>query len=117
MKKVSKQEPLLHYHWGDNCDGWNLVEESNLSVKLEKMPPGTSEVLHYHRLARQFFFILKGNAHFEIDGKEISVAEQEGIQIEPGTKHRISNRSEQALEFILSSQPSTAGDRVQVDGM
>ncbi len=116
MKKVSRQEPLSHYHWGENCDGWNMVDEPNLSVKLEKMPPGTAEVLHYHRLARQFFFILKGTAHFEIDGKETVLSEQEGIQIEPGKKHRISNQSEDALEFLLSSQPSTVGDREQVSG-
>ena len=32
---VSKENPLMHYQWGNHCDGWNLVEENELSVKLE----------------------------------------------------------------------------------
>jgi len=60
MKKVSAKEPLKHYQWGDGCDGWNLVDEPTLSVKKERMPPGTTEALHYHENAQQFFFILKG---------------------------------------------------------
>ncbi len=114
MRKVSVQEPLKHYQWGNHCDGWNLVEEQGLSVKLERMPAGTSEALHYHTKARQFFFILNGIAHFEIDGNKITVGHQEGIQIEPGQKHRISNFSDTELLFLLSSQPTTAGDRVPV---
>ncbi len=111
MKKVSIQEPLKHYQWGDACDGWNLVDEPSLSVKQERMPAGTAEELHYHRHARQFFFILKGSATFEIDNATIIVNEQEGIHIQPGQKHRIINQTSSDLEFILSSQPSTAGDR------
>lgn len=111
MTKVSKYEPLKHYQWGDACDGWNLLDEPSLSVKQENMPAGTSEQMHYHELAQQFFFILKGTATFEIDGRTIQVKEQEGIHILPGQKHRISNQTISDLEFILSSQPSTAGDR------
>jgi mannose-6-phosphate isomerase-like protein (cupin superfamily) len=111
MIKVSKQEALKHYQWGDGCDGWNFVDEPMLSVKQERMPAGTTEVLHYHEKAQQFFFILKGVATFEIDGESIEIKEQEGIQIRPGQKHRISNNTDSAIEFILSSQPSTVGDR------
>ena len=114
MIKVSKQEALKHYQWGDGCDGWNFVDEQALSVKQERMPAGTAEVLHYHEKAQQFFFILKGIATFEIEGETIVVNEQEGIHIKPGQKHRISNNTDSAIEFILSSQPSTAGDRINL---
>jgi mannose-6-phosphate isomerase-like protein (cupin superfamily) len=111
VKKVSAQEPLKHYQWGDGCDGWNLVDEPTLSVKKERMPAGTAEALHYHEKAQQFFFILKGIASFEIEGESITIKEQEGLHIEAGKKHRIANYQETDLEFILSSQPSTADDR------
>lgn len=112
--KVSIQEPLMHYQWGNGCDGWNFVSEQTLSVKQEKMPAGTSEALHYHRLAQQFFFIIKGEALFEIDGHQVVVKEQEGIHIKPGQQHRIINQSGSSIEFILSSQPSTEGDRINI---
>ncbi|MEN9684789.1 MAG: hypothetical protein RLZZ28_575 [Bacteroidota bacterium] len=114
MRKVSDKEPLKHYQWGMNCDGWNLVDESSLSVKKERMPAGTSEALHYHSEAQQFFFILKGVATFEIGSEMIELREQEGIHIKPGTVHRVANHRNEALEFILSSQPSTANDRHNV---
>ncbi|NCI48569.1 cupin domain-containing protein [Sediminibacterium roseum] len=114
MIKVSANDPLHHYQWGDGCDGWNFVDNASLSVKQERMPPGTSETLHYHVHAQQFFFILKGIAHFEVDGEVMTVNENEGLHIAAGKKHRISNKSGSAIEFILSSQPSTAGDRINI---
>jgi quercetin dioxygenase-like cupin family protein len=114
MTKVSKQEALKHYQWGDGCDGWNFVDEPALSVKQERMPAGTAEALHYHEKAQQFFYILKGAATFEIDGNTIIVNKEEGIQIQPGQKHRIINHTDSAIEFILSSQPSTVGDRINL---
>ena len=115
MKVVSRQHSLKHYQWGEHCDGWNLVDNGSLSVKLEKMPPHAAEKMHYHLTAQQFFFILKGMAVFETEEGMVRVAELEGIHIPAGVKHRILNETEEELEFILSSQPSTQNDRILVD--
>ncbi|MES1159799.1 MAG: cupin domain-containing protein [Bacteroidota bacterium] len=134
MKPVSRLRPLKHYLWGEQCDGWNLVDTPELSVKMERMPPHTAEQLHFHQQARQFFFILKGTATFYFAGESrenlsapeegsateprpaspVTVQAQEGLEIPPGLPHRISNEGEEDLEFILSSQPSTAADRMVV---
>ncbi len=111
---VSRLHPLQHYVWGDQCDGWNFVDQPGLSVKMERMPPHTSEQLHVHQEARQFFYILKGTAVFEIAEGCIRVDEQQGIEIPPGSRHRILNEGDGDLEFLLCSQPSTAGDRTNV---
>jgi mannose-6-phosphate isomerase-like protein (cupin superfamily) len=109
---VSAEKPLKHYMWGNACDGWNLVDRPELSVKQERMPPHTEEVAHYHQKARQFFFILEGTAVFETARGRFEVTAREGLEIEPGLKHRIKNESETELVFILCSQPSTANDRI-----
>jgi mannose-6-phosphate isomerase-like protein (cupin superfamily) len=109
---VSKNHPLKHYVWGTACDGWNLVENNSLSVKQERMPAGTSEELHYHQYAQQFFFILKGRAQFQIEDSTIVINTGEGLHIEAGKKHRILNTNHEDLEFILCSQPSTLNDRI-----
>ena len=88
-----------------------FVDTDGLSVKLEHMPQQTAETLHYHEKAQQFFFILKGIATLEADGKFFTVKANEGFHIFPGTRHRIANNSNEELEFILSSQPSTNKDR------
>lgn len=103
-----------HYKWGENCDAWNLVANENLSVKLEKMPPGTKEKLHFHKKAQQFFFVLKGEAVFYIDGKKEIISEKEGILINPGAQHFVANETEKELEFLVVSQPSTNSDRIDI---
>ena len=111
MQTINKENALEHYTWGHNCDGWVFVDTDELSVKLERMPRHTAETLHYHEKAQQFFFILKVIANFEVEGKLFTVKANEGFYIDPGKKHRIANNSNEDLEFILSSQPSTNSDR------
>ncbi len=113
MKIVSRQDPLKHYLWGKACDGWNLVDNNDLSIKMERMPPHTGEQEHQHGKARQFFFILKGHASFITEEGRYELSPQQGLEIPPGCRHRILNESEEDLEFILCSQPSTTGDRFE----
>jgi mannose-6-phosphate isomerase-like protein (cupin superfamily) len=114
-KVVSKQQPLHHYQWGAGCDGWNLVAEVGLSVKLERMPAGTTEAAHYHKQAQQFFYILKGAATFEIENTFMQLNAGEGLHIRAGEMHRILNNGTTDLEFILCSQPATAADRINCE--
>jgi len=100
-----------HYIWGDNCEGWHLLKSDSLSVIQERMPPGTSEQLHYHEFSQQLFYILSGEATFEVDGKLITVREKESIHISKGAKHKIENKTDQNLEFLIVSQPKAHGDR------
>jgi mannose-6-phosphate isomerase-like protein (cupin superfamily) len=115
MKTISREQGSQHYQWGNQCAGWNLVDEETLSIKLESMPPETSERRHFHHHAQQFFFILKGNATFEIENEVLVVTANEGILIKPSQKHKISNAGTSTLEFILVSQPSTVNDRVNLN--
>ena len=51
MKKVDRQS-AKHYFWQEICDGWHFVERDDLSIIAEKMPPNTSEDMHYHTIRR-----------------------------------------------------------------
>jgi mannose-6-phosphate isomerase-like protein (cupin superfamily) len=100
-----------HYTWGDGCDGWRLVDRPDLSVIHERMPAGTAEVRHFHRAARQFFFVLAGVATLEIDGRREVLRAQQGVEVPPGAPHQIFNASGQEVEFLVISHPTTHGDR------
>ena len=63
MNIVSKNNPLKHYQWVNNCDGWNFVDENSLSVKLERMPAQTSEKKHFHENLRARI-VAQGRAGF-----------------------------------------------------
>lgn len=100
-----------HYKWGENCDGWHFLQSDSLSVIRESMPPHTSEQLHLHHKAQQFFFIINGIASFEINGEKYIVHADEGIAVSPGTPHKISNNQLEKLEFLVISEPKSHGDR------
>jgi mannose-6-phosphate isomerase-like protein (cupin superfamily) len=86
---TSKSHPLHHNQWGAGCSAWTLMNTEGLSIKQETMPARTEEHLHYHQKAQQFFYILKGEAVFEVDEVIIIVHKEEGIHIEAGRHHRI----------------------------
>jgi len=110
----SKDDCIQRYVWGQNCIGWTFIDNENISVKQELMPPDTAEQLHYHKNATQIFFILKGNATFNIEGDVHDLSEQQGIEIKPNQKHFIANNAKADLEFILYSYPSTTNDRINL---
>jgi mannose-6-phosphate isomerase-like protein (cupin superfamily) len=113
--KTSKNN-AQHYTWGDGCDGWILLGQDKLSVIHERMPPGTSEVRHFHRVARQFFFVLRGNLTIEVNGRLIELSGEEGLEVAPGMVHQVMNRSDRDVEFLVISHPNTKGDRMPAVG-
>ncbi|HMD15670.1 MAG TPA: cupin domain-containing protein [Terriglobales bacterium] len=100
-----------HYIWGNDCDGWHLVKNAQLSVIQERMPAGAAEVRHFHRHAQQFFYILAGEAVMEVDGRPMALTAGEGIWIPAGTAHQMRNDSGDEVHFLVVSQPPSHGDR------
>jgi len=78
------------------------------------MPPGTSEVPHFHRRAQQFFFILAGVATMRIEGADQTLIERSGIDVPAGVVHQMRNDSDRDVEFLVISMPSSHGDRVNI---
>lgn len=113
-EKIIDKLSSEHYLWGEKCDSWVFVNTEGLSVKLESMPTNTTEKLHFHTNAQQFFFILKGCATFFLEGNKVIVNEQKEILINPKIKHFISNETIEVLEFLVISQPTTNEDRTTI---
>jgi mannose-6-phosphate isomerase-like protein (cupin superfamily) len=100
-----------HYRWGNDCDGWHLVKDPDLSVIEELLPSGASEVRHYHQKAQQFFYVLAGEVMMEVEGDSTLLQVGSGIRILPEARHRISNPSSGVARFLVISQPPSHGDR------
>ncbi|PTL80818.1 cupin domain-containing protein [Vitiosangium sp. GDMCC 1.1324] len=101
-----------HYVWGQGCDGWHLLKRPDVSVIHERMPPGTQEVRHYHRNARQLFFVLSGRATLEVGGRREQLAPHQALEVEPGVAHQVFNEGPEPLEILVISCPPSHGDRV-----
>jgi mannose-6-phosphate isomerase-like protein (cupin superfamily) len=111
---VSDAKPLHQYKWGNDCDAYVLVDEPQLNVKLEQMPAGTSELMHFHATTQQFFYVMSGEATMEIDKEEVHLKKSEGVLIKPGAVHRIINTGKETLRFVVTSQPGVGSDRTNV---
>ncbi|HEY0770546.1 MAG TPA: cupin domain-containing protein [Sphingobacteriaceae bacterium] len=111
---IRSTENTEHYIWGENCEGWHLLKSDSLSVIEEKMPPGSSEKLHFHYRCQQLFYILSGQATFVVEGKVLVLKENQSIHIPEGSKHQISNEGNMDLRFLVVSELKSHGDREEV---
>lgn len=103
-----------NYTWGNNCLSWILNNRESLSIKQELMPIGNKEQLHFHEKATQFFYVLKGQATFYLEDEVFILNPNDGLSVLNNTKHFIANESNDDIEFLVISQPSTNNDRVNV---
>jgi mannose-6-phosphate isomerase-like protein (cupin superfamily) len=120
MTSIVSRQTATHYKWGgpygDACDGWHLVRTSHLSIIEELMPPGTSEVLHFHVHSRQFFFVIEGELTLEVERHTFVLHAGSGLEVSPGQPHQVLNRSTNPARILVTSQPPSHGDRVNTDG-
>ena len=114
MQKISKSN-AEHYVWGDGCDGWHLLNSDALSVIEEKMPPYTSEVMHYHEKSQQVFYVLLGTATMKFANKTIQLKAGESLHVSVKTAHQMCNESDKELCFLVVSQPKSHGDKIVVN--
>jgi mannose-6-phosphate isomerase-like protein (cupin superfamily) len=105
------RENAEHYRWGNDCDGWHLVKDENLSVIEEFIPSGACEARHYHQRAQQFFYILSGEVMLEVEGQTTLLPAGTGIRVLPQKHHQIRNPSSSPVRFLVISHPRSHGDR------
>ena len=112
--KIVNRENAEHYNWKTVCDGWHFLKSDELSITAEKMPPNTFEDMHYHSKARQFFYVLSGEAEMRFRNETLKLKVGTGVEIEQMEIHQMANVSENPVEFIVVSMPKSHGDKVIV---
>ena len=103
-----------HYIWGEINDGWHLLKRDDMSVIQERVPPGGAEVMHYHNVARQFFYILEGEGIMVFEDHDVVLKKGQGLEIPQQVKHKFKNQSNADVHFLVISIPTTRGDRINV---
>lgn len=103
-----------HYIWGEVYDGWHLLKRDDMSVIQERVPAGGAEVMHYHNVSRQFFYILEGQGTMVLEEQTVVLEKGQGIEIAPEVKHQFKNQSNADVDFLVVSVPTTRGDRVNL---
>jgi mannose-6-phosphate isomerase-like protein (cupin superfamily) len=107
-------ENAEHYVWGEINEGWHLLKRGDISVIQERVPAGGTEVMHYHNIARQFFYILQGQGTMVFENHEVILEKGQGIEIDPKVKHQFKNQSNMDVHFLVISIPATRADRINL---
>jgi mannose-6-phosphate isomerase-like protein (cupin superfamily) len=76
------------------------------SVAHVLIPPGKASLLHFHPVAEESYYILKGKARIRIGEEESTVTPGQIVLISPGRPHKISNIGEDGLEFLATCVPA-----------
>ena len=112
---IQNRSNASHYQWGDACDGWRLLDGDDLSVIEERMPPGSSEVMHLHDLANQVFYVLEGELILLVGNRVERLSAGDSLNVLPGLLHQARNESDTVeVRFLVISTPTTKGDRRSV---
>ncbi|MFM1876507.1 MAG: hypothetical protein RL266_2244 [Bacteroidota bacterium] len=112
MKKTVQNSKS--YNWGAGCTAWQFVNSPTLSVIRETMPAKSSESLHKHAKSQQFFFVISGEALFELDGERYVIKANQGMHVLPNQVHCITNPTDSDLELLVISEPHSHADRINI---
>ena len=105
LHSTLKRDDPKAYTWnGGKCLGWYLLESPGFNVKLEKIPPGGTTNMHYHKGMAQFFFVTSGVLSIETNGEVIEVHSGHGINLEGEVKHRVHNNSSDWVTYTVSER-------------
>ena len=113
-KNMIDNQTAEHYYWGNNCDGWHLLKSEDLSIIQERVPPGCSETMHYHKKSFQFFYILSGKCTLKVGDKIFELRAQQGCPVPPMIPHQLLNEGSEDLHFLVISSPKSHDDKVIV---
>lgn len=76
------------------------------SVAIATIETGKSSLNHYHPVAEESYYILKGKAKVIIDTKQSFLNEGQIVLIKPTSEHKIFNIGASLLEFLVICVPA-----------
>jgi mannose-6-phosphate isomerase-like protein (cupin superfamily) len=77
----------------------------NQSLAEATLAVGTATQEHYHPMAEEIYYILRGTGRMKIEGEERSVGELDAIAIPPGARHKIWNTGAEPLVLLCCCAP------------
>lgn len=106
-----------HFIWGNQCecDGWWLKNTGKFTVISESMPPNSTEKKHYHNITEQFFYCLSGELSIQVGKQEYTLLEHDGLGIAAAQEHKVHNKSNKIVQFLVISSPNLHEDRVDLE--
>ncbi len=104
MKYVFDTEDASVYRFPTHANALVMDRADAVSseVFIAIMEPGEAPPMHVHEDTEQVFYVLAGTGLLEIrDGPQAEVGPGHVVRIPPGTYHRIHNRADTVLRYLV----------------
>ena len=102
-----KTNKKVHRPWGNFI---SLIKEKTWQVKRLEINPQSSLSLQLHHKRSEHWVVVKNTAKVEIDEETVFLKENESIYVPLGSKHRLSNPSDETLILIEIQSGSYLGE-------
>ncbi len=100
---INNIDTIINSH--DNSISWShrVVNTENNSTTIISQLPGEGNRLHYHPNWNEWWYIIKGQWKWEIEGEEFVIKKGDIVFIEKGKKHKITAAgNEPAIRIAVS---------------
>lgn len=105
VQNLSSQKPFTTK---DGSTIRSILDRTNAPVENQSLaeasvPPGRATQRHHHKVTEEFYFILEGTGHMEIDGQVKPVGPGDAVLIPAGAWHEITATT--PLRFLCCCAP------------
>ena len=107
MEHPSVIQPGRHAQWRpDKMSKSTLFESERLLVGLNAFEPGQMHELHAHKGMDKLYYVLEGDGHFLLDGRQLGMQAGDLMVAPEGVPHGIRNTGTSRLLVLVALAPA-----------
>ncbi|MGC9358810.1 MAG: cupin domain-containing protein [Anaerolineae bacterium] len=111
MQRVNEAD--LAYRGGDSGVKY-LMRGPNLDWGVILLKPGENLAGHYHEQVEETFYVVQGQAAFEVNDEEIVAKAGTALRMEPKDRHAVRNVGADDLKLVFIKWPYLPKDKVSL---
>lgn len=113
MAIVSARDAVAAYVTKDGSEIRELLHPDRDAVRNQSLaeavvPPGTTTLLHRHRLSEEIYHVTRGAGLMTLGDAQFTIRVGDSIVIRPGTPHCVANPGEEPLHILCCCAPAYA---------
>jgi mannose-6-phosphate isomerase-like protein (cupin superfamily) len=88
-----------------NADYLERTGSENMGARLWRMPPMSSNTLHKHLRAEEFYFVLEGTGRLRVGGETLTVPTYGGVLVGPDQLRQVFNDTDAEVLWLIIGAP------------
>jgi mannose-6-phosphate isomerase-like protein (cupin superfamily) len=102
-----------------NADFLERTGSGNIGARLWRLPPKSSNTLHKHIRAEEFYFVLEGTGRMRVGNETLTVPKYGGVLVGPDQMRQVFNDTDTEVLWLIVGAPEELeflqGSKSQMD--